>query len=373
MNIRFFKDPVVTILLIISLALSFFLVLNGLQMYQRVEAVISQQKDEQYAHTYMMSYTAPDEYEENEVENNIEEYIPYIECKSGNISVEGIGGTVGDGFDGYLLEILLTANESVKYKMDWGEISNEPYTVVIDRDIEKEAVKKEDGLYITIEGEWYKVTGVFASSSGYGSENHILLTYGGVGEKLKENIYKNFSSIGVSYNIIYKTDHEVDDEDLFLLEQWGNKWLDPELIIEEHVEDNTVSDMLMSSVEGNTLIFLEMLVLIAVINCILVADLWIKRRKKEFVIRKAFGENNLQIMKHLVLELGKLAFISCIFVLVLETAYYGLMGESFLDWNKFIWNMLSMLAAVCIVVIVTLILPMYKIMKLEPAKGIAEE
>lgn len=375
-NIRFFKDPVVTILLMVSLTLSFFLVLNGLQMYQNIEAAATQRIEERYAYTYMISYTPPNEYTENgveESEENIEEYIPYLNCQRGNISVKGFNGIIGEAFEEYPLEILLSSKEKVKYKMDWGEISEEPYTVVIDRDLEKEAVQKEEGLYISIAGEWYRVTGVFASSPELEEDSHVLLTYGGVDQKLKQTIYKNFSYIGFPYEIIYETDQQPEETDLLLLEQWAKKWLNSDLVIEECQEDDTVSDNVSSSVAELTLSIVKVLLLFSMVNCIVVTDLWLKRRKKEFIIRKAFGESNMQIMKHLFLELGKFALLSCILVLMLETGYYKLLGESFLDWSKFFRNMLYVLLAVCLIVLAALILPMQKIMRLEPAAGMSEE
>ena len=104
-----------------------------------------------------------------------------------------------------------------------------------------------------------------------------------------------------------------------------------------------------------------------------VTDLWVKRRKREFIIRKAFGENNMQILKHLFKELGIFAGISCILVFILETIFYQINGEEFLDLNNFLFHLVAVFGIICVVIVVTLILPMRKIMKIEPAIGIGEE
>lgn len=374
-NIRYLKDPVVTVLLMISFILSFFLVLNGLHMYQNIKTITTQKQEEKYVHQYALTYYPPSEYTESEKkEEEFTGFIPYLECEHGNITLHGLYGIIGEAYQEYPLEIVLASKETIKYKMAWGEVSWEPYTVVIDKTMESECIKKEDGLYISIEEEWYKVTGEFNDSPELGEDSHVLLTYDSISRELVKTIYKNLSQIGFSYQIIYETDGNLEKKDISKLEQWAEQWLSEGLEIGEIVgEEDEVKEVVSTTARNMALTIVKVLFCFSILNCMVVTDLWVKRRKREFIIRKAFGENNLQIMKHLFKDLGVFAGTSCVLVLILEMIFYQIRGEKFMDLNNFLFNIISVFGIICIIIVVTLILPMRKIMKIEPAIGIGEE
>lgn len=373
-NIHYLKDPVVTVLLMISFILSFFLVLNGLRMYQNIQIITTQKQEEKYAHQYALTYYPPSEYSEHEKKEEFTEFIPYLKCEQGNITLHGLYGIIGGAYQEYPLEIVMASQETIKYKMAWGEVSREPYTVVIDKTMESECIKKQDGLYISIEEEWYKVTGEFNDSSELGEDSHVLLTYDSISKELIKKIYENLSQIGFSYQILYETDGTLEKKDISKLEQWAEQWLNEGFEIGEIVEEkDEVKEVVSATARNMALSIVKVLFCFSILNCMVVTDLWVKRRKREFIIRKAFGENNMQILKHLFKELGIFAGISCILVFILETIFYQINGEEFLDLNNFLFHLVAVFGIICVVIVVTLILPMRKIMKIEPAIGIGEE
>lgn len=118
------------------------------------------------------------------------------------------------------------------------------------------------------------------------------------------------------------------------------------------------------------------LVMIALLNCVNVSYLWIYLKRKEFSLRKALGASNLNLFAHIfsqlflcaVLAAGCSFFIQLILsklsIKIVESTTYFIS----LDFNQTIIGILATFA----VALLTSVIPLLHILRIEPAKALKE-
>ena len=114
------------------------------------------------------------------------------------------------------------------------------------------------------------------------------------------------------------------------------------------------------------------LLIFSVISCIVISDLWFSRRKKEFLIRKAFGYNMRQIAVVLIKEISRMSLVSLLISVPLQMIYSYCKHYGTADMRTSIILILDLLIGVLAVDGIVMIRPYLKISKLNPSQSIID-
>jgi len=116
-------------------------------------------------------------------------------------------------------------------------------------------------------------------------------------------------------------------------------------------------------------IYMIILAVFVLVNCILVSDIWIERRMNEFAVRKACGMGFGKILLTIIKQISPLLILSLVLSMIME-AIYILVTKTNIE--KVYWNdIIYLLVASVVMMIITLIIPMKKINKIKPAKALS--
>ena len=114
------------------------------------------------------------------------------------------------------------------------------------------------------------------------------------------------------------------------------------------------------------------LLVFSLISCIVISDLWFSRRKKEFLIRKAFGYNMRQIAVLLIKEIGRMSLVSLLVSIPMQMIYSFCKHYGTTDMITSIIQIFALLIGVLAVDGIVMIRPYLKISKLNPSQNIID-
>lgn len=384
-NVRcLFRDPVMSVLLVISLGLTFFLIFNGIEMVSQFSLAQEQKKKEHYKTEVKLRYVGLDEYDRSDdlakKEKTWKDFLSLLNIDTGNVILYETGFGIGNAFGGSEVFIQLATNEENIYQLERGrfptkeELAEQKKVVIIGIGMEKYTEQIEGKTMLRIENDYYEVIGEFSDCTGRNADGRILLYYEALTEVMKKKLYDQLEDPMNSYTLLYGTNGTEFSASWEYFYQWAvtnlNENLVPETENMDEVEreENSLATVM---VQFNPYIII-ILVCFSVINCIVICSLWIQRRKKEFVIRKAYGQSLFRIGLQLLGEVIKLSVVATGLMMILQLCYNAIMGQKMYWYHHIVSNFSYFILLISIVIIVILILPIRKIAKINPAIGIRE-
>lgn len=380
---RFFRDKWMNVLLMLALGISFFLTLNGLQTMNEIQAVYENQRQQQKQEKYTAVFDLTEnDVEEEKTEQRKEDFFENIPCNYSNIILSRIVISVRGASQRQLLQICLKENEPPKYQLEYGTYNDDPGHVVIEKSLLKWTKEREDGTYICIENEWYKVTGVYARSileEQLGESPLILISYTAMSKSLKEMVYQWVlgTGSGAGYELCLESNQNKErvEKDVKNLQTFIHTWIDEKGTLEktELSESEMAAQDNMKNYQKMSRNITAALLGFNLLNCVIIIRLWIQRRRKEFVIRKTFGEGNGRILLHVAAELAKLTLSASFIVWILEAGYYKMSGMAFMEGMPILYNFAELFLVMVVFMILLLIVPIINIIRLQPAEGMREE
>ena len=380
----FFRDPVMSVLLVISLGLTFLLIFNGIEMGNQFVSAQEQKEQEHYKTEVKLRYEVLEDDEEDDEPKTEKErqknFLSTLDITTGNVILYERGVGIGNAFRQSEIYVMLASNEENTYQLDWGrfptkeELAEQKKVVMIGKGMGKYTQQIEGKRMLLIEADYYEVIGEFADYTGRNADGRILLYYDSLTEIIKKRLYDQLEDPMNSYTFLYGTNQTEFTDSWESFYQWAVTNLDENLVVEtENMEEEEKEENSMATVmvQFNPYI-IAILVCFSVINCIVISNLWIQRRKKEFVIRKAYGQSLFRIGLQLLGEIIKFSVMATGLMLILQLCYNAIIGQKMYWYKHIVSNLSYFLLLMGVVIVVVLILPMRKIAKINPAIGIRE-
>lgn len=253
-----------TWLLLIGVAVSFFAFFNAASIYQQVENAISEANVYNYKYMYSVSlWDAPDG----------EQIVERLKTLPGNVLVTGAYVYL-DSMDQYQeCEIILSQKEPLPYPV---KVIDEAGEVYIGRNMEEQCVSEQGQMYMTIDGNKLLVAGIVESGKTDVLNYKLLfLEHSEMAESLKQaDAFSLECSSG-------QTDMQAELSD-FCREMHGEY----RSISERYIEVGS---------QNADEKFYNAIAFFAIVNCVVISEFWILRRKKEVLIRKIFGYSDLKL------------------------------------------------------------------------------
>lgn len=284
-------------LLIFGVAASFFAFLNGEGVYQNIKNAQAEVNNYRYKEEYEIYI-----YDMTDVDSVIAE----LKKLSGNVTITDINAYLEGGSTIHLVDILLKNDEDFVYSIDY---LNNDGDVIIGESIKDYCEEGADGsLYLEINGCDYKVWGIISEKNSTLMNGEILLKYDSIEDAAS---ITDADYLTVSYGSWLET-----AEDSF-----NSFYMVASDICSVIYEKNAEKYVDVGS-ENSDEQFYMIIALFSMINCIVISEFWIIRRKQEMIIRKLWGFSNKRLFSLMYREILSISGIAVSFVLIFQLALY---------------------------------------------------
>ncbi|MDE6231874.1 MAG: hypothetical protein K2M60_00800 [Lachnospiraceae bacterium] len=379
---KFFRERYSTLLLIVGLTLSFFVAVNTLSSLNKLEKEQNNKNRHSYDIEYDMLFGTTDEGDEEgyEYADKLESLIDTLQCKSGNLFLYGYFNFVGDGFGNPVTYVALSINEKFCEKFIWGglpdkeSIENKENTVIVSENLKEYVYDLGSEKYIDIESSPVKVTGMYES---YFEENStkdmdICIFYDCLDENMKNSIKEQADfALKISYGSSELSEREFQENfnTFKTCIENGNYEM---VKMDNRKKPSAKNNLLYAKLRLN-MIFMYVVLGFTLINCMMISDIWVKRRYNEFVIRRTYGYSLCDMVVLLIKDLS--GYIGCAMAaaVVLQTLYAMAFGETHIELTCIRTNVTYLLCMVAVILCVNLIVPVCQIRRILPAQSIRKQ
>lgn len=319
-------------LLLVGIAVSFTAAVNGRQVYERMEKARMELNEYKYLNNYIISISGID---------NIQEIAEDIEILKGNVSIVDNDLYINDADIYQRTEILIKQDEDLPYPVR--EVSGSR-GVVIGKSIEQYCYSKDEGKaqYIVIDGREYQVEGYVESTYSDVLNGKVILKT----DNPKEiSCLANADTLVLNYG-----SYSMDAEDC--VRGFSNQFGDKYSIYYEKESDKYIEIGSANAEEE----FYMTITLFAMINCVVISEFWIMRRKQEIIIRKLWGYGNIRLFWILYREMLIIAGLAVGISIVLQNvaALFNPYTYGFSWLRRVIFSLIFIVVSAFVVVIIPL-------------------
>lgn len=396
------RDKEAFILFVAGTSLSFFIVINGVQLlnawftqmtmgmeeqgFQNSAVLTMFEVDREYLESLEGSMDA-DLYQENFQKQ-------YQEQKEKasillNVLAEQEGDAVIYLWDVYLsiganaesqpVNVILSGREDWYRSLETGAYppaadgQGKGRQAVISEAAKKYVELREGRQVIQIEGEDYQVLGVFKNYQISEGDVEICIYYD-PREKIAQAVRHRLAAMATMPSEIHICVGSSQEEVGELAEELKvelEEALDVPISLSEYeARSGNGMDKFYARIKATVLI---VVFLVSLLNVRQITRLWITRKKQELVIQKTFGMEDRQITGRLLREL--LQMLACTFAVFfcLDGIYNWALQKSRLEWRLVLQNGGLLLGAFLIIIAVTLIPVLQGVRQVVPAQGLRGE
>lgn len=391
---KIFRDPVVSIILIINMALVFFLVINVINLLSQKKE--SEEKIAQYSFNFdkmLKVFPKGTIIEEEIVEDTIygtinppkisdeekcefchdicdivKEFDGNVELMSGRWLYDKEANNSG------AIRICIKHNEKTVVPL----IDEDTITIdEVDQDdgivlpaVFKDNIIKEDGNdTIDIMDKRFSVSGLRKDYTLNNSDISVTVyseqLSQGVLDKWINEIWSDYDwNYYMLFNLKSNKDNAEDNYEL-IKKQINDKGyvLFPER--NKSTENKLFFADFNSTVSGCIYIFL---IVFSIVNCIYISNIWIIRKQRELVIKKTFGYGMIKIIKGIVNEMFSITVFTAVISAVLQIIYGKITGEPTFSFSPA--SVALIILAIVIITVVNSVIPLIKVAIIQPAKGL---
>ncbi len=243
------------------------------------------------------------------------------------------------------------------------EVAQGDKVVLIGKELRKYTYKEKETEYIDIEGEKYRVIGIVGLGEELSSWDARIFMPCTV---LPQHTFDEIIGSGYMSFIMYNYEGEFTVDEQYVEKNADLMFGECELLFEGEIESG---DMLENLANSNEMIYTIAIVgyIATLVYAVNIAVFWLEKRKKEIAIRKAVGYKNSHIIKLLIMEMLGYSFLSCIIALIVQGGLKMIM-DTVAGYTLKIYtlNIVIGVAMVLITTLITSILPIRKMLKIQP-------
>lgn len=389
---RFFRDMQTSLLLIVGLILSCFVSMNVLAMENNVRNKLDKKNRIEYKFNKEIDanllyagqwyeFDSPEESEEfylsEEELGQIFDKLTKITNKSDNgiLFTKGYHSFVGTGVFSVCTYVVHNAMEEIRHDFVWGrgitkeEAKRGDKVAIVSTALNPYLKQKDDRKYISINATDYEVVGIYENQDVL--ENcyrmDMCIFYSSMDELTKKAYFKDQeSNIFVQYSS--NADNNDNNKKIYgemreILKSYGLH--EEEDIIEQENDDSLISAKLKMNK-----FFLYITFGFSLLNCVVISDIWIKRRYKEFVIKRTFGFDMWDIIVNLLKDLLLYCSMATMIAFVAQILYSYVTGKNSIRIEYMVDNMISIAGCMVIIILITVAIPIIRIRRITPATQI---
>ncbi len=346
---RLFRYKLTAIFMIIGQVIVLFTIFGALGVYNKAYNKENDRLRSLYKNVIQMQITASKKTDVISGISSDVEQCNLIIKKKFSVAISELGKA-------YLCEVILKDNESLKYPLLSGRLpgkekSNE---VAVGKNKAKAAIKQGDDLFLTIEGEKYKIVGIIGSEVSDYWDDKLLLHMDSMGDSVKKALANQ-----VLYAVELCSDSDIEEKIYSTV--YGNiKSYDGDSSIESVKVNSDNGSVLEQTLAKENLKINLIAYCFCILNCMVVSEFWILQRRKEYAIKKLLGMKDMRLIIDMMCEIIEISLLSCCVFLVIYMVI-GICGGFGVSIT--LRNIFLVVGAEFIAVLGTMIYPMYKVLK----------
>ena len=328
-----------SILLAIGIAVSFFAILNAGALMKRVKETKNEAELYRYEQMYEMVF---------EDVTNVRQTIVELQALDGNVYLPDNLLYMDHSNTYALSDIYIKQDKPFLFPLQSGEYTSDLKSKMLvgTGAYKYDCYKKADGRdYIMANGYEYELAGVLSgkNSDAFFAKRIIFYDF----DDAKRTAIDDHTELIVRY--------ETDDSDAS--EQIAR--MENSLTCAQMVSCEPIISSDVNAVDaGDSARFNLVIWLFASLNCIIISEFWILRRKQEMVIRKLHGYSNIGLFRLIYVEMLKISAVSVTVVWIIELGIMLITGNDQLFSPSKIFFSLSFLVLETAAII---LIPIYKI------------
>ena len=366
-------DKGISFLMIAVFCLSFFVVIHVVKIQNRQNIGKEQKSREQYMSCRMYRYPGDDVIIEDEGEEVQERHlhVDRLKITQGNVILV-VYTLVGNAYYSAPLHLVISYNEPLVEELKEGRYPSESELIhgrkciVVGDRLLHFAEQKGESRVLTIDNESYEILGVLKDNTGNGMDDRLFAFANCIADKTVEAINEE-SFFEIEYGSNLGTVEQTNE-----LEEWLYQFRFPEyfsVVDQMELEEGGDAAYVVHFIQQYNQYVLHVLFAFCMGACMLVSSVWIKRRRKEMVIRKAIGSGYGKIFGLLFRDIGVMVLLSVLIDLILFAIHSIVTGEVWLEqvylWDNFIYFVVVSL----IMIAITLLQPFYEVITISPSEG----
>lgn len=361
----FTRDRISFFLLIINYTFIIFILYNFAELVQKIR--LEEEANTPYEYQKNIELIANDTY--NVKSDTVDEIISLGEEYSRYNTRLILYIPVGDGISKFQVDICFNPEELTRERVEtFLDTENKNEGVYIGESILPYTFSENDKTFIIIAQDIYEVKGIYQNSSAAGNDQRIAVSYYSLTENGKEKIESKLKeNLGMEMYVSFMLGSDEDISTAF--DEFGDRL--NSLNISWQISENEV-DASYQNFWYKTLNRLSSagMLIFAFLDCYAVTTMWVMRRKREFLIRKALGAGVTDIIKVLVKDIIKYMIVSVPLFMVMELVYKKTYGEDFNVGEYELLKYIILTAGIFVVFLFSLIGPLISIHKMNPAEGL---
>ena len=267
-------------------------------------------------------------------------------------------------------EIILKQNEQMPYQLLEGRLPGSApedtgkKLVALGRDKYRYAYERDGKKYVTLENDTYEVVGLIGSPNSDYWDYKIVLNINCIGQNtLKSIVKKHEYTIELSSN-----QHNLKDS---YSKVYGNIMsAAPDAAITAKKINNMGEDTTMRTLAKENLKVNIIVYIFCIFNCMVMSEFWIIQRRKELAIKKAFGLSNFKILLEIAGNIAALSGVSLLLFFVIYAIIQVMPFDVGISVKFNLFTCVSTVLAVLITITVTMIYPVYKVLRFNVADAI---
>ena len=385
---KILRDIPSSLFLILGMALTFFLMLNGINIISSINYEKEIKEKESYVYDKSYEIIKPNEkaveedgllsYSSGDFDGKafLEDVMSICSEYKGNAYLYIPVATIDNSLHG--LMAYLCINEEHVVSLDNGDrevITSKAQ--MSGKVLVPEGMKSyiEDGK-VLLNGDEFEAMGLIKDNSIDMSNDDWIIMYEDTSENFRETIlYEEGDYIYSGKNgfkIHFQSNTSSGEEYFNEIEE---KLIDSGYIVRDMEEfyKKSSGDVYVSDYVIIMQILNIVLIIFSIISCMYVMLLWIDRRSGELMIRKSFGASTGNILGVVIKDLFKLGVISMFVSICIQIIYRTVFPVSRFMISIKLENILMILGGMFAVVVIMLVVPIIKLVRLMPATGIKEE
>lgn len=383
---KILRDVPLGTFMIIGMVLVFFLVFNVIGLINDFKMEQEESMDSQYEYEHKLYVRYPPQFFLLRSKENIDKKFDVFDVKTSHEYMEEMlkvcskyTGNVTfnyytmSNYNGSMdMSVYLNMNEPLDIRLADGSVitvdrmEDLEKGVYINKDDEYKIVKNNDKDYVWVENQLVEVEGIFKGPSDF------IWSMEALGENLTESLYRNSQAISEGSDPMIFSFYSNDKETEKVYENIKKELADNYYQVNEY-EDIDVKKpyyyAIYKSILGKITVVLGVF---ALINCIFISNLWMKRRQSELMIRKAYGQRIFSIFRILVFEFFKLEIIAVCIACLIQYVYRCITKEVGIYITPSFEGAVVLLIAISVTTFIIMIPQLIRLIFIRPATGIKE-
>ena len=343
----FIKKEFDNILMVLCFSLAFFMICNI--FLWSLDDIGLGGTDYAFAETYMISGALSEDF--------LDSMADFSRAHGFNCVITDNYLTVGDSYNMFPCDIFLNGSDIPSRNgvdlLEWANNNNAVYLGNGFRGF----IREEKNLKtIGIHGLDYSVLGFLPQKDL--EDKRVYLLWSNM-DSYHRNAYLSKLTSQKNYYAKFESNSDIDSDTIL-------DFLGKDVIRLKKTNSN--SDLFSFQKKMIRTISITLLVFLVIASA-MITDLWMERRKRQYLVCRVFGYNKGKLFLLIVREIGLLSVMAFFLGWIIEWIYACIIVGMYLDWKKAFWTITISFLASVVLQFMVMVIPVSRILHTYPTQG----